>query len=219
MRKIIAVGLTLILLTCAFYSASFFSKIATSEYALLKVSDFLDELAVNPDKFSRRQKLNLVNNAIKELEAAADTAVNAQRSYELKAKLYYNLSDIEVWPVKREQYLKQAVYNNYNALNINHYALQPWLLDLQMQNQVDSDQAEFYWSLANVLTLGKWDYDVLDYASFYCVLKWKKMPLELKQPCSDALQNASQNETRKKRLYSQLSRIYRFEDVVAEMTQ
>ena len=214
MRKIIAVSFTFLLLACAIYSVVFFSKIVTTEYALYNA---LEKLDISSEVTSRRQKYALFKEAVLELEASPNMAANAVRRYQLKAKLYYFLSNLEVWPVKREQYLKQAIYNNYNAININHYALQPWLLELQMQYQVDSEHTDFFWSLANVLNLGKWDHEVLTYASFYCVLKWKKMPSTLKQPCSNALQNVSKNETRKKKLYSQLSGIYRFEDIVNEI--
>lgn len=215
MQKKAAVVLTVLLLLCSLYSVNFFIKIAAAEYILHNTASAL--VADNSRSFSKRQQRKILMAAISGLNTAPKTVVNAERTYQLKAKLFYSLSGLEVWPVKREEYLKQAIYNNYNAININHYDLQYWLLELQMQNDDDDNQSDFFWSLANVLTLGKWNYDVLAYSSFYCVLKWKKIPEALKQPCSNAVHNIWNDVVYKKKLKSQLSGIYRFEETVEEI--
>jgi len=217
MRKITAVSLTVLLIICALFSASFFIKTAITEYTLHEASDVLNRLTASSQLPPRRQQQELLTTAINNIEETPTTAVNAARSYQLQAKLYHLLSKLEVWPRKRKQYLQQAVYHNYNAINISHYDLQYWLFELQLQSLIDDDRSELFWSLSNVLTLGKWNYEVLSYAGFYCVLEWKKIPKTLRQPCSDAIRNVWENETQKRKMLSQLKGIYRFEDTVEDI--
>lgn len=217
MRKISAVSLTVLLIICALFSASFFTKTAITEYTLHGVSDVLNGLAASSQSIPRRQQQTLLTTAINKIEGAPKTAVNAARSYQLQAKLYHSLSQLEVWPRKRKQYLQQAVYHNYNAINISHYDLQYWLFELQLQSLIGGDRADLFWSLSNVLTLGKWNYEVLSYAGFYCVLEWKKIPEALRKPCSDAVRNVWENDVQKRKMLSQLKGIYRFESTVEEI--
>lgn len=217
MQKIVAVSFKVLLLICALYSVSFFTKTAIKEYTLHEARDVLESFSTNPEAASRRQQKALMLTAINKIDSAPNTVVNVAQSYALKARLYHSLSSLEVWPAKRNQQLKKAIYNNYNAINISHYNLQYWLFDLQIQNEINADQRELFWSLANVLTLDKWNYDVLSYASFYCVLQWKNLPATLKEPCSETLKNVWQHEVYKGKLVFHLSGIYRFEDIVEEM--
>lgn len=219
MQKIAAVSLKVLLLVCALFSVSFFTKVAIKEHTLHRVTDVLDELKDNPQTNSRRQKRELILKAIDDIESAPKTVVSLPRSYALKAKLYHLLSKVEVWPDKRNQYLKNAIYNNHNAININHYDVQYWLFDLQVQNEINAGQPEFFWSLANALTLNKWNHEALSFMSFYCVLQWQKLPSNLKPLCSNTFKNVWEDEVRKQKLTTQLRGIYRFEDVIQEMIQ
>lgn len=221
MRKIVSVGLLLALLGFTLYSVSFFTKTTQMEYALYRANNVLEELVANPQTVSRRQQQTLLTAAINDLEIRSMTPISIVRKYQLKAKLFYSLSQLEVWPVKREQYLKRAIYNNYSLLNINHYDLQSWLFQLQLQYKLggsdEVSEQKLFWSLANVIALGEWNYDALRYASFYCVLKWKKMPMVLKQDCSITLNHLWSDDVQKRKTLHQLISIYGFEDIVQEI--
>ena len=221
MRKAVWGGFSILLALLLAYCVHYFYRIAANEYHLYQADQLLTLHAAHstshedvlPKRVQRQQLLAM----LEQLKTAPVTAVAVERTYLTQARLSKALADVSVWPEKRRQYAQDALFNVYNALNINRYAMHSWMLGLQLQHELSTDEQQRFWSLANVLTLGRWNHDAMRYGSFYCVLYWKSLPDALRERCQITLQRLMVEQVERKKTIHQLRTISGYQAVLEQI--
>lgn len=222
MRRAVWVSFSIVLALLLTYCVHYFYRIAANEYHLYQADQLLavhaaqtaDRSDALPKRLQRQQLLTMLD----QLKTAPVTAVAVERTYVTQARLSKALADVSVWPEKRRQYAQDALFNVYNALNINPYAMHSWMLGLQLQHELSVGDQQLFWSLANVLTLGRWNHDAMRYGSFYCVLYWKGLPSALRERCQITLQRLMVEKVERTKTIHQLRTINGYKTVLAQIT-
>lgn len=163
--------------------AWYFLQICLSEFALYQANQLLLQKNNNSESVDERQ----LDQAISQIKSAPISASNAAKRSRLLTQLYRWQAELTVWSSKRRLLYRDALFQNYNAINEHPNHLQSWLLNLELQALMAVDNKQQLWSLQRTLELGRWNLSALQYSSFYCVLYWQQLDQYLSNQCTKAM--------------------------------
>ncbi len=190
-------------------AAHYFYRICNSEYQLYKAEQLLS-------KNSADIGLSAIDSTILQLKQAPATAVSSARKYRLLARLYRLQASKSVWRTRIRGSYSDALYHNYNAINQNPYNLQAWILNLDLQQALSVELEQQQWSLANVLSLGKWNLEAMRFGGFYCVLYWHKLSDSIQDQCRITLDNVQADTTYNRHFLNSLRTIGDYEAILSQ---